>query len=433
MRAAQGAGFHALLELDGYTIVSASPELFFRTAHGVIEARPMKGTRPRGRWPAEDRALAEGLRASEKERAENLMIVDLLRSDIGRIAQTGSVEVPRLLEVERYRTVHQMTSTIRARLRPGTTLTDVLGALFPCGSVTGAPKISTMELIAELEDSPREVYCGAIGLAGPDGDAAFSVPIRTVWIDHARGMAEYGVGSGITWDSTVDAEHAELLAKAAVLEERWPRFRLLETMRLEEGEVRRLERHLARMAASADYFGFAFPEARVRASLETAARRHAGGARRLRLTLGPAGDHRLDDEPLDRVGTPAPVPPGDGPAPAEVTLGAHPVDARQRFLYHKTTLRAPYDALRARHFDAVLWNERGEATEMTLGNLVAEVDGRRVTPPLEAGLLPGCFRAELLERGAVEEGVVTLETLRAAPRLWRINSVREWEEVRLAK
>ncbi|HUH13355.1 MAG TPA: bifunctional anthranilate synthase component I family protein/class IV aminotransferase, partial [Longimicrobiales bacterium] len=413
--------------------VSASPELFFRTRDGVIEARPMKGTRARGRWPAEDRALADALLASEKERAENLMIVDLLRSDLGRVARTGSVEVPRLLEVERYRTVHQMTSTIRARLRPGTTLTELFTALFPCGSVTGAPKISTMELIAALEESPREVYCGAIGLAGPEGEATFSVPIRTAWIDHGRGAAEYGVGSAITWDSGADAEHAELLAKAAVLEERWPRFALLETMRMEEGRVRRLERHLARLAASADYFGFPFPAAGVHGALEALGRRHPTAPRRVRLTLGRDGEFDLEDEALARVGTSAPGPPGPPASLPEVALAQRPVHSRDRFLYHKTTHRAPYEAARAGRFDAVLWNERAEATEMTLGNLVVELAGRRVTPPLDAGLLPGCFRAELLERGEAEEAVVTLEALRAAPRLWRINSVREWEEVRLAE
>lgn len=232
LRAAQAASYSAYLNLGRYRILSASPELFFHWDGAQLTSRPMKGTAPRGRWPAEDEELAAWLAASEKNRAENLMIVDLLRNDIGRVAQVGSVAVPALFAIERYRTVHQMTSTITAQTRPGTDLAGLFGALFPCGSITGAPKIETMKLLAELEDTPRGVYCGAIGLVAPGGSATFNVAIRTVTLDMESGAAEYGVGGGITWDSTAADEYAEALLKAAPLRERWPAFALLETLRL---------------------------------------------------------------------------------------------------------------------------------------------------------------------------------------------------------
>ncbi|MFW6206727.1 MAG: chorismate-binding protein, partial [Gemmatimonadota bacterium] len=244
LRRSQGDGYHALLELDHQTVVSASPELFFQIRGREVTVRPMKGTRPRGRWLEEDEALARELRDSEKEQAENRMIVDLLRNDLGRVAAIGSVRVPRVFDVERYRTVLQMTSTVTGTLPRGAGFVDVLRALFPSGSVTGAPKIRTMKLIAELESSPREVYCGAIGyVEGGSGDAVFNVPIRTLRIDRRARTAVYGTGSGITWGSTAAEEYDEIRAKARILTERWPEFDLLETLRLERGRYRRLERH----------------------------------------------------------------------------------------------------------------------------------------------------------------------------------------------
>jgi para-aminobenzoate synthetase / 4-amino-4-deoxychorismate lyase len=435
LRRAQGPGWHALLDLGEEVIVSVSPELFFRTRGRGIETRPMKGTRARGRWPEEDRALAAELAGSEKDRAENLMIVDLLRNDLGRICETGSVRVPRLFDVERYRTVWQMTSSVEGRLRGDVGLTDILASLFPCGSVTGAPKISTMELIAGLEASPREVYCGAMGVIRPDGEMAFNVPIRTLWWERATGRAEYGAGGGIVWDSTADAEYDELLAKAVVVRESWPDFELVETMAAVDGAILRLDRHLQRLGRSADYFGYPFAESDIRRSLaDLAARTNlADGPRRVRLTLGSDGSFVVRDEALGLMGSETPDSAGTAPLP--VALVRNPVHSTDRFLFHKTTHREVYESRRAPHpdaFDVLLSNEVGELTEFTRGNVVLELDGRRVTPPLAAGLLPGCFRAELLEAGVIHEAPIPLADLARATRVWFINSARRWLEVSLA-
>lgn len=215
---AQSASHQAYLKLERHSLLSASPELFFSLREGLLTVKPMKGTRPRGRWPEEDRALAEELAHSPKERAENVMIVDLLRNDLGRISAPGSVEVLRLWEVERYETVWQMTSTVRSRLQEGVGLVELLTALFPSGSVTGAPKVRTMQIIAELEDSPRGIYTGCIGFVSPGLEARFNVAIRTAWIDREKGQIEFGVGGGITWDSSPEGEYEECQVKARILQ-----------------------------------------------------------------------------------------------------------------------------------------------------------------------------------------------------------------------
>ncbi|HET6762788.1 MAG TPA: aminodeoxychorismate synthase component I, partial [Longimicrobiaceae bacterium] len=367
---AQRAAYCAHLRWDGVSVLSASPELFFRWADAELTLRPMKGTRPRGRWPAEDDALAAELAASPKDRAENLMIVDLLRNDAGRVAQIGSVQVPRLFEVERYETVHQMTSTIQARTAPGTGLTDVFRALFPCGSITGAPKVRTSQIIAELEDSPRGIYTGAIGFASP-GEAVFNVGIRTLVIDRAGGTVELGVGSGITYDSAAADEYLECLSKAEFARRAANDFELLETLRWEPalGFVRR-EGHLARMRESARYFGFRMDDGEVNRALEDAVR-SADGARRVRLTLARDGGVRAEAHPLTLDADAAPV---------RVAIAAEPVDSGDALLYHKTTRREPYArraAARPDCGDVLLVNERGEVTESTIANVVVEIAARR--------------------------------------------------------
>ncbi len=444
LRRAQGSGYHALLDLDRHSVASASPELFFHMEDGTVTTQPMKGTRPRGRWPEEDRLLARELRESDKDRAENRMIVDLVRNDLGRMANVGSVRVPRTFDIERYRTVLQMTSTVRARVSKQRGFGDVLAALFPCGSVTGAPKVRTMSLISELEASPRDVYCGAIGIVdGARGSATFSVPIRTVWIDHETDVATYGVGSGVTWDSTAEGEHEEIRAKAQVLSERWPEFELLETLRLEQGVLVRRERHLDRLRGSARYFDIAFPEDVIRAALDECARRHSGDPRRVRLLLSAEGALTVEEGPLPttrrRSGHDGSFEAGAGEGATGslpvVRLGREPVDPANRFLYHKTTHREVYERHWAAHpgaFDVLLWNSRRELTEFTVGNLVVERSGRLVTPPRDAGLLAGCFRAELLEHERVSEEPIRVRDLAGTDRMWLVNSVREWVEVRLA-
>jgi para-aminobenzoate synthetase/4-amino-4-deoxychorismate lyase len=425
LRAAQPTRFGAYLDTGRFKILSASPELFFRRRGARILTRPMKGTAARGRWMEEDEAACRALAASEKNRAENVMIVDLLRNDLGRVAETGTVRASSLFKVERHPTVFQMTSTVGARLRSGATLEDIFVALFPCGSVTGAPKVSTMRLIARLESSPRGVYCGAVGLIEPGGDAVFNVPIRTVVVDAVEGSAEYGTGGGVTWDSTPGGEYAEALEKARLLAEDPSAFELLETLRLEGGRYNLLEEHVARLKASARYFDFRVSESRVRKALDEHASAHSGETpRRARLLVWNDGSVRVESETL-----------AETRGVQTVALARTPVDRRERFLYHKTTRRGLYDARRAERagvFDVLLWNEEGELTEFTNGNLVVELEGRRWTPPRECGLLAGTFREALLRGGEVSERVLRADDLVRASRCWLVNGVRGWVEVSLA-
>ena len=426
--AAQGPGYGARIHTGRHEILSASPELFFARDGDRIVGRPMKGTARRGRWLEEDDRCAAALAASPKERAENVMIVDLVRNDLGRIAETGSVHAESLFDVERRPTVLQLTSTIAATLRPGTSTFDVFSALFPCGSVTGAPKIAATQVIAALEPDPRGVYCGAIGHLAPGGDAAFSVAIRTLTIDHETGAAEYGVGGGITWDSVGELEYDEMLAKAAILTADLPAFELLETLCFDGGAFRRLDRHLSRLEASAAYFGFDAPRLRDAAASALAgfAREPAASTARVRLRVAPDATAIAESGPVHApvVGQPA------------VVLARTPVTSGNRFLFHKTTHRGVYDRARAEHpdlFDVLLWNERGEVTEFTTGNLVCELEGARWTPPRDCGLLAGTFRGELLDAGIVRERVLHRDELARAARVWLVNSVREWVEVRVVE
>ena len=427
LHAAQPAPYSAYLDLGHFQILSLSPELFFHRRSHQITTRPMKGTAARGRWAADDDANAAQLAASAKERAENLMIVDLLRNDLGRIAQIGSVRVPDMYALERYPTVWQMTSTVTATERPGTTLGDVFAALFPCGSVTGAPKISTMQLIAALETQPRGVYCGAIGIVLPGGEAIFNVGIRTLVLDLEHQTATYGVGGGITIDSTAEGEYAEVVAKAALLREQSPNFALLETLRLTRGRYRLRGEHMQRFSASARYFDIPLDMTQAQAALDQAARAIPAGntvAQRVRLLVSRQGDITTESVPILPVAS----------GVQSVVLVPNAVRRADRFLYHKTTYRAAYEAARALHphtFDVLLLNEDGEATEFTIGNLVVELDGRRWTPPIASGLLGGVLRAVLLRRGAIAERSLFEADVRRARRMWLINSVRGAVEVRL--
>ena len=414
LREAQRADHCAYIDTGRHAIVSASPELFFSLEGDRIRTRPMKGTSPRGRWVAEDRALGAALLDSAKNRAENVMIVDLLRNDLGRIAQTGSVSVVSLFDLERYPTVWQLTSAIEARTTAS--WAEVLAVLFPSGSVTGAPKIRTMQIIREIEPHPRGVYCGAIGWAGPDGRAEFNVAIRTATIDHETGRAVYPVGGGITWDSAAEAEYAECTHKARILTHRRPSFELIETMLFEGGACALLERHLERLTASADYFGFPLERDAALEAL-AAATDGRGEPARVRLTLNARGEIRVETAPI--------------PEPREfrVAWGHEPVDERDIFLYHKTSERAVYERARAAAPDAddvLLVNSRGEVTEGCIGNLVVELEGRRYTPPVECGLLEGVFRAELLAQRQIETRILTPKEVDASSKRWLVNALRGW-------
>jgi para-aminobenzoate synthetase/4-amino-4-deoxychorismate lyase len=428
LRGAQRASYCAYIDTGAIQIVSVSPELFFAREGRRITTRPMKGTARRGRWTDEDRIARDALLASKKERAENLMIVDLLRNDVGRITRTGSVDVPALLVAERYPTVWQLTSTIVGELRDDVRLPDVFGALFPSGSVTGAPKIAATQFIAQLEHEPRGVYCGAIGLVRPGGDAVFNVAIRSVVIDAEARIAEYGVGGGITYDSVPSREYDEVLAKSAVLDAVPQDFGLIETMRLVDGAIVRRDRHLGRLRDSADYWGLPDPQRGAIEAIDAHAREHPRGMRRLRLELRHDGSVSVTSQALAADAVNATRPIAAGVATAE------PVDPADPLLFHKVTHRARFDRARAAFpdaDDALMVNTRGEATEFTIGNLVADLDGRRVTPPRDCGLLAGVFRAELLENEIVEEQVLPLDDLRRATAVWRVNSLREWTPVQL--
>jgi para-aminobenzoate synthetase/4-amino-4-deoxychorismate lyase len=426
---AQRGAFSAYLDLGRYRVVSASPELFFERRGGAIVTRPMKGTAPRGRWPEEDRAAADQLLASAKDRAENAMIVDLLRNDLGRISRPGSVTWADVFQVERYETVWQLTTTVSAELDPAVGLADIFRGLFPSGSVTGAPKVRTMEIIRDLEESPRGIYCGAVGYLAPAGsgrpDARFNVAIRTVTVDTATTTAEYGVGGGITWDSDASAEFEETVAKSRVLTARRPDFELLETMRFDPTEgVRHLDRHLGRLAASAEFFGFRVDETDVREAVEKTAASAPASEMRVRLSLRKDGTVRVAATPF-----------ASDPAPVRVAIDGVPQDPRDVFLFHKTSLRDRYEDARRRHpdvDDVLLVNDRGEVTESMIANVAARIDGTWVTPPLDAGLLPGIGRAIALEEGRLSEGVLTIEDVRTADEIALISDTRGWRRAVLA-
>jgi len=425
---AQRGAYAAYLNLGRYRVLSASPELFFRIDDGRITTKPMKGTARRGRWPAEDDAVAAGLRGSVKDRAENAMIVDMLRNDMGRVARTGSVTWSDVFDLERYETVWQLTSTVSADLVPTATLAEVFCALFPCGSVTGAPKVRTMQIIAELEDSPRGVYCGAVGFLAPPGSgmpaARFNVPIRTVMLDTETRTAEYGVGGGITWDSNAEGEYDETIAKARVLTARRPRFELYETLRHDPGEgFRHLDRHLARLRASCAYFGFTFDEAAVMEAARHAASRFPDRPARVRVSVDRRG--AVDAGATALVSSPEPV---------RVAIDRdHPVDRTDPMLFHKTSLRSVYDEARARHPDAddvLLVNDRGEVTESTIANVAVSISGRWITPPLDAGLLPGVGREVALEEGWLEEATIRVDDLERTDAMELVSDVRGRRPVR---
>lgn len=445
---AQPQGYACMLDAraaEAGAVLSASPELFFDWYQGVLTTRPMKGTAPRHANPELDQQAQAHLRSSPKERAENLMIVDLLRNDLSQIAETGSVQVPSLFDIQALPTVWQMTSTVRAISRPNATLTDILAALFPCGSVTGAPKRQAMLRIQELEPAPRGVYCGACGIMQPGGRVTFNVPIRTVqWMsdspEHgtahgtahgaALGTAYCGIGSGITLDSTGTGEAAEWRAKQAFLKRAQQPFDLLESLRLENGVLSRRPLHLKRVLQAAHAFHFAPGEAvatlqaRIESALDKICQEHPEGCFKVRLLVNAQGDVHTEA---------APLPPN--PAQITVALAQEAMPPADAFIWHKTTFREAY----AKHpvpsgcFDTLLYNQAGEVTEFTIGNVAVELDGRWVTPPLACGLLPGVMRQTLLAQGRIEEATIHLDELHRATGLALINSVRGWLPAQLLK
>ncbi|MBU9127297.1 aminodeoxychorismate synthase component I [Burkholderia multivorans] len=444
LRARQPVRYGALIALpDGACVVSCSPELFVEKHGELLRARPMKGTAPRSADPQQDAASAAFLANDPKNRAENVMIVDLLRNDVSRIARTGTVRVPALFSVEPYASVWQMTSTVEAGWRDGTTFADMLRALFPCGSITGAPKHKTMQLIDAIETTPRGLYTGTIGwldapreAAAACGDFCLSVAIRTLTLDAPPASASagddrrrgtMGVGAGIVLDSVAADEYAECELKARFLTDADPGFQLFETTCATRADgIRHVDRHLARLQRSADAFGFRFDADALRRAIDArCAALDGDGPYRMKLSLAKDGT-------LDIVAAALkPLPAG----PVRVWLAADhgfaPTRANDALLLHKTTRRADYDrAWQAAEalggFDMLFVNERGELTEGGRSNLFVKLDGQWVTPPLASGVLPGVMRAVLLDDrafGAVER-VVTRDDLARAQALLLTNALR---------
>ena len=432
LRARQPVPYGALIGLpDGGALLSFSPELFVRLDGATLTARPMKGTAPASDDAGENARRAAALAADPKNRAENLMIVDLLRNDLGRIAQTGSVTVPKLFDVQRFSAVLQMTTTVQATLRPDVTLAALFDALYPCGSITGAPKRRTMEIIGDLESAPRGVYTGAIGWFDPTppgqavGDFCLSVPIRTLALQApAYGVrrGELGVGAGIVYDSAAASEFDECKLKARFLTGLPNAFEIFETLRADSADgYRHLALHLARLVASSDYFGFPCDIDQARALLEQTRLGLAAGQRhRVRLALGAHGAWTVQSAPI------APL-----HEPVRVILARETADSHDLFLRHKTSVRSVYDAAwRAAEeqgaFDALFFNERGELTEGGRSNVFVRLEDQWYTPPLACGVLPGVMRAVLLASPTWQavERVITRDMLQRADQIVVCNALR---------
>jgi para-aminobenzoate synthetase/4-amino-4-deoxychorismate lyase len=420
----QPVAYSSLLNVSGHHILSLSPELFFRIRDRHIVTRPMKGTMPRGLDLVEDERQVALLQADEKNRSEHVMIVDLLRNDLGRICRSGSVQADPLFAVERYRTLLQMTSTISGELLPNLTFEEIFHALFPSGSITGAPKIRTMQIIRELERHPRGVYTGAIGHISPSGDAEFNVAIRTLVL--SEGIAKMGVGGGIVADSDAASEYRECQLKASFLTRRSPQFQLIETMLFDGYEMPYLPLHLDRLASSAAYFDFAYDRNSIESRIhQLTASLPANQQSRVRLLLSVTGEVTLAHTTITQDSS-----------PWTIRISSHRVKAEDIALRHKTTRRELYDReyARARQegFDEVLFlNESGELTEGAISTLFLKLEGQLVTPPLASGVLPGVLRRHLLASlPNATERPLRLDDLLDAEAAFLGNSVRGLRPIR---
>ncbi len=417
--------YSAFIETAEWAICSFSPELFFRLEGDNLISRPMKGTAPRGFYCARDKLESERLFNSEKERAENIMIVDMMRNDMGRISEYGSVEVRDLFKLEKYPYIWQMTSTVSSKTKSG--ISEIFKAMFPSASVTGAPKARTMEIISELEKTPRKVYTGSMGFVEPAGRAVFNVAIRSVLIDKSRRTAEYGTGSGIVWDSTAGKEFEECGGKTGILIPGKHGFSLIESILWEKDKgFFLLDRHLKRLSASSDFFSFKVDICRIKGSLFEEEKKFTRQKYKVRLTVSKAGFVSISAEFL---------PGRRGEKLQKVAVAENPVNPSDIFLYHKTTNRAVYDQAfesRPECDDVILFNESGEVTESTIANVILDIGGRLFTPPVSSGLLAGTFRDYLIGLGKLEERVLRLNDLRECDNIYLANSVRRLYKVRLS-
>ncbi len=418
---AQKANYGAYIDIDNFAICSASPELFFRLDGDTLTSLPMKGTAARGLTLVTDHDIANQLHFSKKNRAENVMIVDMIRNDIGRIANINTVTVPKLFHVEKYPTVWQMTSTVTAKTTAS--ITDIIKVLFPCASITGAPKTRTMEIIRELENTPRHIYTGCIGFISPQREAQFNVAIRTVLIDRKNSQAQYGVGGGIVWDSVSGDEYQECQIKAQVLTLNRPDFSLLETILWQSDDgYFVLDYHLQRLQSSAIYFDFNLDINQLKIQLDKLTKSFLNQDYKIRLLLDSDGEITYQTMPLSPINNEKPV---------KLGLSKTPVDSTNMFLYHKTTNRQVYELAKTtfpNYDDVLLWNERGEITETCIGNIVIELNGELLTPPVSCGLLPGTFRADLIQKGKIREEIMTVERFKNCDRIYIINSVQKWRK-----
>ena len=413
----QEAGYNAYVEHDEMAVISMSPELFFEQNDRELTTRPMKGTTKRGLTDDEDLKEAAWLEQDPKNRSENMMIVDLLRNDMNRISEVGSEHVERLCQVEQYSTVWQMTSTIKSQLRADVDLVAIFRSLFPCGSITGAPKIATMEIIKDLEPQPRGVYCGTIGLLLPNGRRIFNVAIRTIQL--YKGQAIYGVGGGITWDSTWKSEYREVHQKAAVLYRKQARFKLITTGKISQKSLLFEDQHLERLIKASRYFAYPFDPEDLKQKIEEECQAcDSHQDYRLRISLNKSGEIELSRQILTPL----------SPTFCQAKLCLQEADLNQSFTYFKTTHR-PH--LNLGEQEIIYHNATGELLETSIGNLVLKIAGKLYTPPTNLGILPGIYRQHLLERGQVEEKVLTLKDLAQAEDIYGCNAVRGMYELLL--
>jgi para-aminobenzoate synthetase/4-amino-4-deoxychorismate lyase len=416
----QKTDYTAYIDTGDFIICSVSPELFFMLDGDTIISKPMKGTAPRGRYCDEDIENERRLSQSIKNRAENIMIVDMIRNDLGRISDTGSVQVESLYDIEKYNTVLQMTSSVKAKTNAS--IISIIAAMFPGASVTGAPKYQTMKIISTLETTPRKIYTGCIGFILPGRKAQFNVAIRTVLIDQKLSQAEYGAGGGIVWDSDEKKEYEESQIKIKVLSDNAPTFDLLETIlwTTQDGYFM-LDYHLRRLKDSSEYFGFSFNQDDIRKKLDRISDHFSNKSHKIRLLLAEDGNITTTSEAIHNN---SPI------NPVKLTFSKIHVNSSNPMLYHKTTNRQMYEKAKKLHLDCddiIFINERNEITETSIYNIVLKINGEYITPPISSGLLPGTFRAFLLDRNQIKEKRLTLSDLRNCDEIFVINSVRKWQ------
>lgn len=425
MLSKQPTPYATFIDTEDFAVCSVSPELFFQLDGNKIVTRPMKGTRRRGKDSDDDKALHSDLQNSEKDKAENLMIVDMLRNDLGRIAKSGSVEVEKLLEIEKHPTVFQMTSTVTAQTNKS--LTDIFKAIFPCASITGAPKINTMRIIDKLEKTARGVYCGALGVIAPGNRSCFSVPIRTAIIDKFESKSHYATGGGIVWDSNPECEYKETLHKGAILGIKEDEFSLLETIRWSAaGGYFLLKEHLDRITKSAENFNYALDINELTSKLEDLSQTFGHEKQRVRVLVSSSGEITIESYPLQNLPKKS----------ITLRIAKERIEADNPLLLNKTTSREIYERAAASEPDAddvILCNTKNEVCETTIYNLVFKINGEYFTPPVESGLLPGTFRARLLKRGIIKERIILLKDLKDVKRILAINSVRGFQEAVLKR